>query len=560
VRRALAIACLALGPLAPVAPAAVPAPRQISIDPFTASAGQHETAVEPDSFAVGDTVVAVFQIGRFVTGGAAGIGWATSVDGGATWTSGVLPAFTVYSTPRGPYTRVSDPAVAYDRVHGVWVASVLGLIDAPDGQDSEIAVSRSADGVTWSPPIVTAPDLATFAHDKNWIVCDNGPASPFAGRCYTLWADVTNGSALAASVSTDGGLTWSRHASFREFDGTGWQPVVQPDGTLVVPYLGSASIESVRSTDGGVTFSGHATISPLMSSNPVGIRAGPLPSAEIDAGGRVYVAWPDCRFRSGCSRVVDPDAPNDIVISSSRDGLTWTPPARVPTGGAAGSLDHLLPGLAVDPTTTGATTRLALAYYTLSPAGCVNEACLLGASLVSSEDAGRTWSSPLQLSRPTSITALAQSNRGRFVGDYISTSFVTGGRAVPVFSAAFATFDGSFHQGVFATPVAPQPAASPGARATLGRVRFVPARPRAGAQVAVSAPVAMTGAPATPRLACTLRVRGRAVGRISQGVSGGRVFCTWRLPGRSSGARATGSLAVTVTGRTVRRSFAFTVA
>jgi hypothetical protein len=559
VLRALAIACLVLGPLAPAATAAVPAPRQISIDPFMGSPGQHETAVEPDSFSVGNTVVAVFQVGRMVTGGAAGIGWATSTDGGVNWVSGVLPALTVYGTPRGSYTAVSDPSIAYDRVHGVWIASVLGLIAAPGGQDSELAISRSADGINWSPPIVTAPNLATFAHDKNWIVCDSGTASPFAGRCYTMWADVTNASALAVSVSTDGGLTWSRALSLREFDGTAWQPVVQPNGTVVVPYLGTSAIESVRSTDGGASFGGHVRVSSLASSNPIGIRAGPLPSAEVDGDGHVYVAWPDCRFRNGCSGV-DPGERNDLVLSSSRDGLSWTAPVRVRTGAATGVLDHLVPGLAVDVTASGASARLALAYYTLSPAGCRGDACLLSASLVSSADSGRSWSAPLQLARPTPVTALAQSNRGRFVGDYISTSFVAGGVAVPVFSAAFATFDGSFHQGVFATPVGPLPAAPEVARAALGRLRISPARPRAGARATVSAALAVTGGPAVPRLVCVLRVAGRAVAPLTAAVARGRAACTWRLPAGARAARASGSLAVVVQGRTVRRSFSFSVA
>jgi hypothetical protein len=557
VRRALAIACIALGALAPPATAAVPAPSQISIDPLVQSAGQHETAVEPDSFSFGNTVVSVFQIGRMVTGGAAGIGWATSTDGGATWTSGILPALTVYASPRGPYTRATDPVIAYDRVHGVWIAGVLALIDGPGGQDSELVVSRSADGLTWSPPIVAAPNLATFAHDKNWLVCDNGAASPFAGRCYKVWTDVTLDAALALSVSTDGGLTWTHPArTFREIEGTGWQPVVQPDGTLVIPYLGANSIESVRSIDGGASIEVRTIVAELSSSNPVGIRAGPLPSAEVDAEGRVYVAWPDCRFRRGCTGV-DPEEPNDIVITSSPDGVRWTAPARVPTGAASSTLDHLIPGLAVDATTSGASTRLALAYYTLSPARCRQDACRIAAALVSSGDAGRTWSAPAQLSRPTSVTAIAQSNRGRFVGDYISTSFVSGGVAVPVFSAAAATFDGSFHQGVFATPVPPLAAAPTSSTAVLGRVRLLPAQPRAGALVVVSSPLAIRGAPATPRLTCALRVGARTLRVVSQRIAGGRASCTWRLPAASVRSRAAGSIVVTVSGTPARRSFAF---
>ena len=239
-RRAFGIVCLALGALAfgPAANAAVPAPRLLSSDPFS-SPGQHETAVEPDSLSWGNTVVAVFQVGRFLDGGATGIGWATSTDGGVSWATGILPGQTVYGTPAGPYTRVTDPVIAYDRVHGVWLASVLALIDAPGGLDSEVITSRSADGVNWSLPVVTAPNRATFAHDKNWIVCDNGAASPFAGRCYTLWVDVTIDAALAVSVSNDGGLTWSRQPLILgEIDGTGGSRSSDPTACSSCPISG----------------------------------------------------------------------------------------------------------------------------------------------------------------------------------------------------------------------------------------------------------------------------------------------------------------------------------
>src|ERR1051326_6167770 len=50
-------------------------------------------AVDPNNPSI---LVAAFQEGRFPTfGGAAGIGFATSPDGGQTWTSGNLPGLTV---------------------------------------------------------------------------------------------------------------------------------------------------------------------------------------------------------------------------------------------------------------------------------------------------------------------------------------------------------------------------------------------------------------------------------------------------------------------------------
>src|SRR5215813_3625082 len=63
-------------------------------DGFTNPESQHATAVEPDSFAFGSTIVVVSQVGRAVRDGASGIGFATSTDQGVTWTAGALPGLT----------------------------------------------------------------------------------------------------------------------------------------------------------------------------------------------------------------------------------------------------------------------------------------------------------------------------------------------------------------------------------------------------------------------------------------------------------------------------------
>lgn len=42
---------------------------QISNDTFSNTTSQHETEVEPASYAVGSTMVSSFQIGRFTDGG-----------------------------------------------------------------------------------------------------------------------------------------------------------------------------------------------------------------------------------------------------------------------------------------------------------------------------------------------------------------------------------------------------------------------------------------------------------------------------------------------------------
>jgi hypothetical protein len=174
---ALAVAGLSAVPSAGAASGVLV--QQISSDGLTNPDGQHATQVEPDSFAHGNTVVAAFQVGRYVLkGGASGIGFATSTDGGKTWTHGTLPSLTVNSSPAGTYNRVSDPAVAYDAVHGKWLISSLALKEpCPTDCQSAVVVSTSSDGLSWSAPVAVAPLVGFFAHDKDWTVCDCSSSS-----------------------------------------------------------------------------------------------------------------------------------------------------------------------------------------------------------------------------------------------------------------------------------------------------------------------------------------------------------------------------------------------
>src|SRR5947209_10882815 len=210
---------------------------QIGSDPFTQSTcaasatTNHRTEVEPDSFSNGSTIVGAFQVGRIYDGGACAIGFATSTNNGATWTQGLLPGITKYSGG-GRNDRATDASVAYDARHNVWLVSSLTLLEAGGVHGNSVVTSRSTNGgVTWSNPSTTATggDL-----DKNWIVCDNTSTSPFYGHCYTEWDNHGAGNLLQMSTSTDGGATWSA-PSTNSTGVIGGQPVVRPDGNVIVP-------------------------------------------------------------------------------------------------------------------------------------------------------------------------------------------------------------------------------------------------------------------------------------------------------------------------------------
>src|SRR5438105_5908735 len=425
--------------------AAIAGSHVISTDPFHNKRRQHQTEVEPDSFGFGHTVVTAMQQGRFWDGGGSDIGFATSTDGGHTFVHGFLPGLTVYSTPAGPYARASDASVAYDPKHKVWLISSLGIV-TPSGP-VDVVVNRSTDGgLHWSAAVPV--NKTGHFNDKNWTACDDTASSPFFGNCYTEFDDNTLRDLIQMSTSTDGGLIWGAgQSTANNTHGIGGQPLVQPNGTVIVPINGFAGnkflVLSFISTDGGTSWSKTFRVSEVDFRHPAGgIRAGiPLPSAEIDASGTVYVTWSDCRFEKSCSS-------SDLLLTSSPDGLNWTHPTRIPADPIGSGVDHFIPGLGVDRSTSGSGAHLVAAFYYYPVANCTSATCALQVGYTASADGGASWSRTAQLAGPMSVSWLPNTTQGRMVGDYISTSF-SAGVAYPAFAVANPPSGTTFDEAIY---------------------------------------------------------------------------------------------------------------
>ena len=402
-------------------PAAAATLVQVSSDPYAAKKAQDASEAEADTYLWGSTIVSTFQVGRYAGGGAVNIGWATSNDGGSSWQHGFLPGITV--AEGGPYDRASDPAVAYDAAHGAWLINTLDI-----AQLNDLTVSRSADGLSWSGPVsVTVGGQGSFL-DKNWMACDNTAGSPHYGTCYVSYDDAGNGGQVLLTRSTDGGLTWSAPVAVAGAAGIGVQPVVQNSGRLVVPYRNnSGAMSGFFSDDGGLSFSAPVVITASQARVPTGMRAPRLPSAEVDGAGRIYLVWHDCRFRAGCSA-------NDIVLTTSDDGVSWTPVQRIPTAATDSTVDNFIPGIGADRATSGGTAKLGLFYYWYPDAGCSKKTCQLNVGFAASGDGGASWSTPQTLAGPMSLDWIADAG-GAMVGDYLSCT-VLAGTATSVFAVA----------------------------------------------------------------------------------------------------------------------------
>jgi hypothetical protein len=201
------------------------------------------------------------------------------------------PAPAFVSDPRSP--RVNQTVVLMAQLENT------GGHGGPWVSQGDVSVSRSLDGGrTWSEPItvlkgrgagIGPANLARF-YDKEWITCDNAPASPWNGRCYvtsTLFINTLFGgyaeSAIVLSWSDDGGLTWSAPVEISgshpscTYQETGGgtdcdesqfsYPEVASNGDLYVhfhnyqneaewevPFDFDGQIMVVKSTDGGQTF------------------------------------------------------------------------------------------------------------------------------------------------------------------------------------------------------------------------------------------------------------------------------------------------------------------
>lgn len=404
--------------------------RRLSRDPYTNPDAQHETQVEPDSFTFGRTTVATFQVGRRFDGAATNVGYAVTTDDGRTWTSGLLPGLTIASRPAGPSARATDPVVAYDSAHGVWLISTLAL----DGRTTRLAINRSTDGSTWDDALVAAEEVTQqgIAFDKNWIACDNSPESAFYGRCYLTYTHSSDNDMLVVTFTNDGGLTWSPPTEIGARPAVGVFPVVRPNGDFLVVYLWEtqpAAIAASRSVDGGASFGPPVRIAEVgtFTCRIRGFRAYPLPSADVDAAGRVWATWHDCR-RSRTSA-------NDVYVATSPSGLTWTAPVPVTAGRNA-----VLPAIGVDATTA----RVAIAYHRVGPAGIDVELVEWQGEATRSSRAQRLSAQSMRLGWMPDTTS------GRMLADYISVHYASG-RPLVVWVLASEPVGASLRQAVYAT-------------------------------------------------------------------------------------------------------------
>jgi hypothetical protein len=377
-------------------------------------------------------------------------GYYRSIDGGLTWTGGILPNVAGRvgggdpSLDYGP-KKCEDGSFSYTCGTVIYYAS-LGDPYPEFGGEQILSYRSYDDGATWSSPTLAASLVrkSNFA-DHEWIAVAHTPGALHFGRAYLFWANFCNTCAgsgnvkLYVSHSDDEGRTWSPALQISDASNNGAQGfretgqlAVSSDGTVEAFWTENAdskkspSLQVVAtSKDGGASFTAPITIAGVtdypLTGTPFDVvdlfNRVPGMSARVDCyphpasdprsgSGAVYVVW--CDFTGG----------HGVVKGAvSYDGLNWTnlgtigdvtgrnaffPAASVAsTGLLAVSFDALTAPPASDPWQTG--VQVYDNYY------------------VQSLDGGASFSAPKTVSTVSSNPEASAYNsiQEQFIGDYL---------------------------------------------------------------------------------------------------------------------------------------------
>jgi hypothetical protein len=375
--------------------------------------------------------VAVAHDCRFSGGGAVDISYAWTHDGGAHWHHAPVPGLT--RAVGGTWARASDPVVAFGRGGSVFVSALVFNL----GCSSGVMVSKSVNGgASFARPVLVHKSTScTYSDDKNWLVVDTHPTSPFYGRLYQFWTvflSTNGGKSIGAPQvvrwSDDGGAHWSRThlVTPRHENSQDSQPMIQPNGTIVDAYytfdsgsdpgstpatisdhvhVAAAAAASATpfvartSHNGGVTWSEESVITPNLGFGPPDVRCC-LPAASADpVRGTLYAVW-------------DGNGPGQpVTLASSPDGRRWS--RVLVTPGHRRNIQH------VNAAVAAYNGKVFVSYGRRNTA--VGDGDLVQQEVSSSYDGGASFGAGLALGPRSDLTYAAVAPVA-FPGDYIGAS------------------------------------------------------------------------------------------------------------------------------------------
>ncbi len=278
-------------------------PANVAVTSGTAVQQSPSLAVDPKD---SQHLVAAYMDSSLVKTGYAGIGVATSIDGGAKWTTTSIPL------PAGFDQGAAAPTVAFDANGNAFVVfmavTFLGTkpdltnpddIQRKDGFQSNngIFVSELVKGsTTWSAPIPVVENTYTpgpngtagtpvpfdvspsLAIDTFATLADGKTPNPNFGNLYVTWARFFPAGQYPGFVAS------------RNFAGSQVMIATSPDGTNWTPQM-----QTAQNPNNGTIVNVSAILDPNDGFNPLGAANQgrgfiDYPTVTVGAGGAVYVA------------------------------------------------------------------------------------------------------------------------------------------------------------------------------------------------------------------------------------------------------------------------------
>ncbi|MCK9290177.1 MAG: T9SS type A sorting domain-containing protein [Bacteroidales bacterium] len=259
--------------------------------------------------------------------------WYYSVDGGYSWTGGVLesPEYGVWG----------DPVIIADTIGDFYFFHLSNPING-SWIDRIVCQKFDKETLSWSAGTYMGLN-GTKAQDKPWAVVD-----PRTNTIYVSWtqfdeygsSDPQCESNILFSKSTDGGESWSEAIRINEVAGDcidsgntveGAVPAVGPNGEVYIAWSGPEGIVFNRSIDGGESWLGHNIfVTEQLGGWDLAIpgiyRANGMPITRCDLSGgpnhgTIYINYAD-----QSNGTHDTDV---WVVKSTDGGFTWSEPIRV---------------------------------------------------------------------------------------------------------------------------------------------------------------------------------------------------------------------------------------
>lgn len=257
-------------------------------------------------------------------GGISTVGYATSSDGGASWSASQLE-HGLLKIDGGVYDGAGDPGITFDTNGNAYLT--VTTFDAGDWATAIYVAVMPASSSQFGAPV----KVAAFNDTHSVVEYARIAPGQASGTLYLTFNALgatpqTPNSSLAAAWtsqlyftgSLDGGKTWSAPLAIGSGQQDYWGvPLVDWNGAAFVFYSGASGLEMVQSSNGGQAWSSPRS---LASINAVGeqraynyVYINPGPAAAVDTGSKtLYVVY---------------DGGKTII--SNDDGATWSQPIDV---------------------------------------------------------------------------------------------------------------------------------------------------------------------------------------------------------------------------------------